>query len=373
MGKTIIHTKDLAVGYDNKTIVKDVAFAVEQGKILTLIGPNGSGKSTILKSITRQLSIVSGTVYLEERSMNQMKESEIARKMSILMTERMRPELMTCMDIVSTGRYPYTGRLGILSEYDWKCVEDAMKLVQVWDLRDRPFGAISDGQSQRILLARAICQEPELLIMDEPTSFLDISHKLELLSILKKLIKEKNLAVIMSLHELDLAQKISDTVLCIHNGIVERAGSPEEIFSGEYIRTLYGITDGDYIEEYGSLEFGGNHNPPEVFVIGGGGKGIKVYRRLQKLGISFAAGVIHENDLDYPVARVMAEELITEKAFEPISEQTYQKALAVMKRCPKVLCIPDSFGSMNAWNQTLMEEAKKDGRLLPSIDSFSYK
>ena len=103
--------------------------------------------------------------------------------------------MMTCHDIVSTGRYPYTGRLGILSEADWQKVEDAMRLVRVWDLRDRLFTQLSDGQSQRVMLARAICQEPELLVMDEPTSFLDINHKLELLTILKDLVKEKNLAV----------------------------------------------------------------------------------------------------------------------------------------------------------------------------------
>ena len=363
MGERIIHTKDLAVGYDKTTIVKDVAFSVEQGKILTLIGPNGSGKSTILKSITRQLSVISGTIYLKNRSMNNMKESDIARQMSILMTQRMRPELMTCRDIVSTGRYPYTGRLGILSDHDWECVEDAMKLVAVWDLRDRPFGNISDGQSQRILLARAICQEPELLIMDEPTSFLDISHKLELLTILKDLVASKNLAVIMSLHELDLAQKISDTVLCIHKGVVDRAGPPEDIFTGEYIRELYGITDGDYIEEFGSLEFGGNHGKPEVFVIGGSGKGIKTYRKLQKHGIPFAAGVVHENDLEYPIARVMAEKLITEKAFRPIAPETFEKAVEVMKECDRVICLTESFGPMNEANRRLMDMAREMGKL----------
>lgn len=366
MQERIIYTQDLSVGYDKQAIVEDIAFEVKTGEILTLVGPNGSGKSTLLKSITRQLEIVSGTIYLENKPMSSMKESDVAKKMSILMTERMRPELMTCRDIVSSGRYPYTGRLGILSEYDWKCVEDAMKLVQVWELRDRPFQNISDGQSQRIMLARAICQEPELLVMDEPTSFLDISHKLELLAILKDLVKEKELAVILSLHELDLAQKISDTVLCINHGVVERAGTPEEVFTGEYIKELYGIENGGYLYQFGSLELASRHGEPEVFVIGGGGKGIPIFRKLQKMGIPFSTGVIHENDLDYPVAEILAEEVIKEKAFEPVSKESLEAALRAMGGCKRVICAlaPEDFGTMNAANKRLLEKAGETDKLV---------
>ena len=230
MGEKIIRTEALAVGYDKTVIVDGIEFAVRAGEILTLVGPNGSGKSTLLKTLTKQLSILSGTVYLGEESMGAMKESEIAKRVSILMTERVRPELMTCMDIVSTGRYPYTGRLGILSDHDWECVEDAMKLVKVWDLRDRPFGNISDGQSQRVMLARAICQEPEIIILDEPTSFLDIRYKLELLSILGRMAKENGITIIMTLHEIDLAQKISDKIVCVSGDHVTDYGTPQEIF-----------------------------------------------------------------------------------------------------------------------------------------------
>ena len=370
MNDIIIRTEALSVGYDKTVIVDGIEFAVRAGQILTLVGPNGSGKSTLLKTLTKQLSILSGTVYLGEESMGKMKESEIAKKVSILMTERVRPELMTCMDIVSTGRYPYTGRLGILSENDWKAVEDAMKLVQVWDLKDRPFANISDGQSQRIMLARAICQEPELLIMDEPTSFLDISHKLELLSILKGLVKQKNLAVILSLHELDLTQKIADTVLCINHGKVEKSGPPEEIFKGDYIRDLYNIRNGDYLEEFGSIEFSYVEGEPEILVIGGGGKGIPVYRKLQKLGIPFAAGILHENDLDYPVARVLAQEVIATRGFEPISDEALEQGLEMVRKLKGTICVPESFGTMNKKNEYLRVMASQEGKLFSSVEEY---
>ena len=230
-----VNTERLSVGYGRKVIVENIDFDVSQGEILTLIGANGSGKSTILKSILSQLEIISGSIYIDGKQIREMKRAEIAEKISAVMTERIEPELMTCGDVVESGRYPYTGRLGILSAYDIEKVREAMELVGVENLEYTPFGQISDGQRQRVMLARAIRQEPEILILDEPTSFLDIHHKIELLNILQRLVREKNLAVIMSLHELDLAQKVSDRIMCISNNKVGRIGTPEEIFSGNYI------------------------------------------------------------------------------------------------------------------------------------------
>ena len=162
----------------------------------------------------------------------------MARKVAVMLTERMKPELMTCHDVVATGRYPYTGRLGVLSGEDENKVDEALMAVHAQELGIRNFLEISDGQRQRILLARAICQEPEVMILDEPTSYLDIRHKLELLEILRKLAKEKEITVIMSLHEIDLAQKISDKVVCVKGDRIAGFGNPEEIFTEEKIREL---------------------------------------------------------------------------------------------------------------------------------------
>ena len=222
---------------------------------MTLIGPNGSGKSTILKSIVGQLKLIAGVIMLDGQDITSRSRNDIAKRMAILMTERLQPELMSCRDMVSTGRYPYTGRLGLLSEEDKKIVEDALKQVDGMEIADRPFTAISDGQRQRILLARALCQQPEIIILDEPTSFLDIRYKLELLTILKKMVKEKNLAVIMSLHELDLAQRVSDKVVCVSGDKIDRIGPPEEIFTRDYIARLYHMKPGRYDSCFDTLEF----------------------------------------------------------------------------------------------------------------------
>ena len=236
-------------------------------------------------------------------------------------------------------------------------------MVHAWDLKDRDFTAISDGQRQRILLARAICQEPEIIILDEPTSFLDIRHKLELLAILKKMVLEKQMTVIMSLHELDLAQKISDQVICVHGDHIEKYGAPEEIFTSDYIRKLYGITRGSYNAEFGCVEMEPPAGKPEVFVIGGNGSGIPLYRKLQRQGIPFVTGVLHTNDADYQVAKELAAKVITEKPFECISESAFEEALEFMGKCGKVYCPLKDFGIMNEKNRELLKKAKETGKL----------
>lgn len=356
-------TEKLTVGYDGKPLIREIEMKVNRGEILTLIGPNGSGKSTILKSITRQLRTIGGTVYLDREMLKNISNKALSRKLAVVLTERMRSELMTCEDIVATGRYPYTGALGILSDEDRRKVHSAMEMVHALDLCDRDFHATSDGQKQRILLARAICQEPEIIVLDEPTSFLDIRHKLELLAILKQMVAQRQVAVIMSLHELDLAQKISDFVMCVHGDYINRAGTPEEVFTSEYIRELYGITQGSYDALFGCVEMPPVKGEPEVFVIAGGGRGIQTFRALQRSGIPFAAGVLHENDIDCEVAKSLAAELVTEKAFEPIGQETFQKALEVMGRCKRVICCLEEFGSGNEKNKALRDEAQRLGIL----------
>ena len=355
MAQDYIYTERMAVGYGNIPLIEQIELHVRRGEIVTLIGPNGSGKSTILKSVIRQLDLVGGAVYLEGAPMRDMTERQIARRMSVLMTERIHPELMTCEDVVATGRYPYTGRLGILSAEDRRRVREAMELVHGEELAAQDFTQISDGQRQRILLARAICQEPEAIVLDEPTSFLDIRHKLELLTILKDLVNYKHVAVLMSLHELDLAQKLSDYIVCVKGSAIARCGTPEEIFDTGYIAELYGITRGSYQAELGCLEMEPVRGMPQVFVIGGNGSGIPVYRRLQRRGIPFAAGILHENDIDYQVAKVLAAEVVSEKPFELIREETFARAVKVMSACGEVICCVKDFGPVNEMNRRLAQ------------------
>ena len=356
-------TSDLAVGYDGKVLIHDINIGIEKGEILSLIGPNGAGKSTILKSITKHLEMIGGDALIADASVKHMSFRDLAKKVSVVLTERIKGELMTCYDVVATGRYPYTGSLGILSEEDREKVYDAMARVHAEELAGRDFHSISDGQRQRILLARAICQEPDIIVLDEPTSFLDIKHKLELLSMLRAMSKEKGITVIMSLHEIDLAQKISDKVMCVSGDVISNFGTPEEIFKEEVISKLYGMERGSYNIAFGSVELPRPEGEAKTFVISSSGNGISVFRRLQKEDKPFYAGIIYENDIDYHVAKYLANEVVSVPAFTVTTEEHFERAAALMDKCDEVISAGFPKGAKIL--ERLEEKAKADGKLRP--------
>lgn len=356
--------KALDVGYGKRIVCKDVELNVEPGKILTLIGPNGSGKSTILKSITRQLKLISGTIFLNSIDMNTMHGTDIAKCVSMVMTERPTPELMSCREVVSTGRYPYVGRLGILSKEDWQKVDAAMEMVHASEVAHLSFNEISDGQRQRVMLARALCQEPDILVLDEPTSFLDMRYKLDILSSIRNLATEKNIAVILSLHELELAMKISDSIACVDGEKISKLGSPEEIFEGDTIQKLYHVERKSFNPLTGVMHMSGSAGDPKVFVIGGGGAGIPIFYRLSRENVPFAVGVLMENDLEMDVAVASATEVVFSKAFEPIGSCEIERAKSLIDSCEQCICAVKEFGSLNKANEELLEYAKFKGKLV---------
>mgnify|MGYP000277835047 CR=1 FL=1 len=184
-GEPLLDAVDLVAGYiPGVNILNGASLTLHEGEIVGIIGPNGAGKSTLLKTLAGQLAPMGGTVLLEGRNLADYTGTQRAQKLALMAPHSRRMELTTCFDFVSAGRYPYTGRLGILSAEDRQQVHRALELVGAAHLADRDFNRISDGQRQRILLARAICQQPEILLLDEPTSFLDIKGKIELLTIL---------------------------------------------------------------------------------------------------------------------------------------------------------------------------------------------
>lgn len=367
MSEFYFRTSDLDVGYDGKVLIHDISISLHAGDILTLIGPNGSGKSTILKSITKHLTMLRGDAYIADASVKGMTYKQMSQRLAVVLTERIKGELLTCRDVVATGRYPYTNTLGLLSPADHEKVRAAMERVHAWELADKDFTAISDGQRQRVLLARAICQEPEIIVLDEPTSFLDIRHKLELLSILRAMSKEKGITVIMSLHEIDLAQKISDKVMCVHGDVISHFGTPEEIFRPEIIGPLYGLPVGVYNITYGSVELPPPKGEPETFVISGCGRGVALYRRLQRENTPFYTGILFENDLDLPIARALAAEAVSAPPFEPVSDAVYEHALSLLRRCRRVYVTDFPIGPGNARVRDLIDAAHALGLAVEAV------
>ncbi len=433
MTEAYLSIRDLSVGYNGRPVVSGMNLNIRKGEITALIGPNGAGKTTILKSLSRTLRVISGSVTLDGRDLTAYSPHELATRMAVILTDGIKSDLLTCRDIVAAGRYPYTGRLGLLTKEDEKKVAESLTAVHALDISEKQFHEISDGQRQRVLLARAICQEPDIILLDEPTSFLDIRHKLELLSLLTSMAHEKNITVVMSLHEIDLAEKVADRIVTVKGGEPVAEGRPEEIFEEENIRRLYDIEKGFFDPLFGNIELAkpdradvcrdrthgrrtdsngmakpdradscrdGTHGrrmdrsgmakpdradvcrartpgsqtdrnesaepyleKPEVFVIAGDGRGIPIFRALQKHNIPFATGILYTNDTDYRLARLLAEVVITEKPFCEISDETFMRAAAVMAACHDVIDAGCPIGSINQKLQLLRDIAEREGKL----------
>ena len=360
---------DLTIGYHKVPVIRDISVKVQKGEIIALIGPNGAGKYTLLKTIARDLEPIRGKIFLEGRDMQTITYRELSKKLAVILTERIKVELTTCRDVVATGRYPYTGRLGVLRGEDQRIVDEAMETVHALELAERDFNAISDGQRQRILLARAICQEPEIIILDEPTSFLDIRHKLELLSILRGMAKEKGITVIMSLHEIDLAQKVSDKILCVKGETIDAYGTPEQVFDEGNIRALYDIEQGFFDPCFGSIELPRPLGEPKILVLSACGTGIPVYRALQKKNLPFCAGILYTNDLDYRLARLLASEVVTEKPFHEIGNAAFNRAMELVYKCDTVIDAVVELGPCNRRMEEVLRAAERANKLKRKIEA----
>ncbi|MBR4719354.1 MAG: ABC transporter ATP-binding protein [Lachnospiraceae bacterium] len=244
--------ENVRVGYNGIPIVENVSFNADKGKITALIGPNGAGKSTILKTAAGLLKQIDGSVYIRNKSIGSYSPKELYSILSVMMTDRVKTKFMTSYDVVRVGRYRYTGIFGGLSETDKSVIKECMELIGVWDLKDKDYSTLSDGQKQRVLLARSIVSQPGILIMDEPASFLDMGRKIEFFDALTKLVKEKEIAVLISMHEVELIRKVADKVICLSgSGGIDAMGDAEELIRPEYMEQLFGMKKGKYEEYFG--------------------------------------------------------------------------------------------------------------------------
>lgn len=215
--KTIIATHDLSIGYKTKketiVIAKNLNLELTSGKLITLVGANGIGKSTLLRTLTGIQKPLSGDVFFAEKNINSFDTLELAQNLSLVLTEKLPPSNLTVFELIALGRQPYTNWLGKLSDDDLKVVNDVMHLVQIEHLAEKKHFEISDGQLQKVMIARALAQETSIIILDEPTTHLDLFHKVSVFKLLKKLSQETNKCILFSTHDIDLAIQLSDEMI----------------------------------------------------------------------------------------------------------------------------------------------------------------
>lgn len=363
---SIITVKQVDVGYNKKTVISDVNIDGMKGQIICLLGPNGAGKSTILRTLAGILAPINGCITIDGQEIQRIKKKEISKKMALVLTDTVSPGLMTVKELVSMGRTPYTNFIGKLTENDKKIVQNALETVDAVHLSNRYYDELSDGEKQKVMIARALVQEPELIILDEPTSHLDIKHKVEVIQVLQRLVNEKHITVILSLHDIDLAIKGCQTVLLVNDGKVVAQGTPEEIVKKGCIQKLYGIKGARYNELFGSVELNGS-KAHDVFVTGGNATGIHIYRALARKGFGMVAGILHENDSDTQVAQSICNEVIKEEPFSVIRSTTIDKAMRFVE---EVQCVVDTgfpIGEGNEGNCEVIKRALEMKKVVYSI------
>ncbi|MBS5885461.1 MAG: ABC transporter ATP-binding protein [Clostridium sp.] len=239
--KNAINIKNLKVGYDKKIIIEELNLSLEKGKITSIIGSNGCGKSTLLKSIGRILKKENGEIFILDKNMNDMKSKEIAEKLAILSQNPTAPSQLKVEELVSYGRYPHRTNVSKLSNEDKQKIEWALKVTNTFEFRYRELSDLSGGQRQRVWLAMALAQETDILLLDEPTTFLDMSHQLEVLNIVKNLNDKHGCTVVMVLHDVNHAAKYSDFIVAMKDGKILYKNTPDLIMSKEVLKDIYNI------------------------------------------------------------------------------------------------------------------------------------
>ncbi|MCM3006532.1 ABC transporter ATP-binding protein [Priestia koreensis] len=234
-------TNDLSVGYGERLIVNNLSVTIPDKKITTIIGSNGCGKSTLLKAITRIIPHQSGSVLLDGKDIAKEQTKALAKKIAILPQTPEGAAGLTVGELISYGRFPHQTGLGRLTKKDYEVIDWALEVTGTSDYKYRPIDALSGGQRQRVWIAMALAQETEIIFLDEPTTYLDMAHQLEVLELLQTLNKEQNRTIIMVLHDLNQAARFADYIIALKDGEVAKAGTCEEVIVPEVLRDVFQI------------------------------------------------------------------------------------------------------------------------------------
>lgn len=241
MTSNILRVEQLFSGYEKQIVLKNVDTAIEEGKITTIIGPNGCGKSTLLKTIGRILKQKSGNVFLQEQNIDSISTKEIAKQLAMLSQNPVAPAQLKVEELISYGRYPHRTNVGTLTKKDQEVIEWAMEITKTMEFRAREISQLSGGQRQRVWLAMALAQETSILLLDEPTTYLDMAHQLEVLKIIEQLNKEHRCTIVMVLHDINHAARFSNELIAMKDGEILMTGSPHEIITKKVMREVFQI------------------------------------------------------------------------------------------------------------------------------------
>ncbi|MDI6902229.1 MAG: heme ABC transporter ATP-binding protein [Methanocellales archaeon] len=375
---------NIACRYESTPVLESVALSASGGDFVGVLGPNGSGKTTLLRSISRTLRPHMGTVLLNEKDVYALPSKEVARNLAVVPQNSPISFAFTALEIVLMGRTPHLGRFEIESAKDLAIAKRAMELTNTWHLYERPITELSGGERQRVILARALAQEAKVLLLDEPTTHLDINHQIEILNLIKRLNKEEKMIVIAVFHDLNLAALYCDFLILLHQRKIFSLGSPKKVLTAENIKRVYGaevlvkrhpVTNSIYV----TLLPRRNYVSPStlflkgvsrglssfvVHIICGAGTGSQLMHTLLERGYQVTAGVLNVIDTDHETHQHLGIPIVSEAPFSPISCETHKANLGLIDQADVVVLTNIPFGYGNLKNLEAAELALENKPVL---------
>jgi len=336
-----------------------VIFSVDKGEFFGVIGPNGSGKTTLLRCISGVLKPRSGGVRVNGLNVYTLGEGEIAKNIAVVPQASAINFSFTALEIVMMGRNPHISRFRMENERDYKIAENAMELTNTKHLALRQMDTLSGGEQQRIIIARALAQEPKLLLLDEPTVHLDISHQLEIMELIRRLNRDNDIVVVAVFHDLNLAAHYCNRLMLLDSGKVFSIGTPHDVLTPENIRKTYHIdvlvkehplSSSLYVIPFYPAAQKLTSCQKSVHIICGGGSGIQLMRVLHDEGYSLTAGVLNVLDSDYEVAVSLGISTVEEAPFSRITDESYERNLKLILSSDVVVVANAFFGEGNLLN-----------------------
>ncbi|MBO8128156.1 MAG: heme ABC transporter ATP-binding protein [Peptococcaceae bacterium] len=361
MGKiagAVLKVLDVECAYGANKVLDGITFAIEKGSFTGIIGPNGSGKSTLLRCISRVLKPVRGVVLLDDRNVYGLGSRDVAKLMAVVPQETVVNFPFTVEEVVVMGRSPHLGRFQSEGKRDFEIAARVMDLTNIRHLAGRPVTAISGGERQRVIIAKALAQEPEVILLDEPTSHLDINQQLEILNLLQRLNRETKLTIISVFHDLNLAAQYCDTLILMQEGRIFALGTPEEVLTVQNIKAVYStnvlvnkhsITGRPVVMLLAPGRQKGIAQA-KIHVLCGGGTGTALLSLLANHGYELTAGVLNIGDIDWEVARLLGLKIAEEAPFCPVSERSHEENFGLIKRADACIMASIPFGHGNLKN-----------------------
>ncbi len=367
----ILRTESVCFQYPGREVFHDLTFSLEEGEILGLIGPNSSGKTTLLKLMDGLLNPQRGKVFLEGEDLRKVSRREVARKIAVVPQEMEVPFSFTVGEIVLMGRAPYMGRFGWEKQRDLKIAREGMALTDIAQLENRPFAELSQGEKQRVLIARALAQEPRVMLLDEPTSHLDINHQVEINELIRSLNVEKNLTVMNISHDLNLAAEYSHRIVLLSRGSIYAMGTPSMVITEENIRRVYETTvmveknpvsGAPRVTPLGKAKMEKAGAQKAIHIICGEGSGADSARRLLLRGYRISLGVLNIGDTDQKFGKALGLAMALEEPFSPISERAYRENQGLIEKADLIIVERFLVGQGNLANLQAAQEALEKGK-----------